>query len=309
MELKKHLLKFNGIESYIPYYEIVGKKDGPTIFISGGMHGDEINGVYILGEFMRWFNIEVDLDDFAGRIILLPVLNVLAFESGQRVSPIDSKDLNRQFGETKIETFSEYLAAELTKSFFIECELGVDIHDSGSIAQFIPHSRIHKDDAIDCISCSRNLAKVFGTKYTLEREGEDKMMAVAMNNLHNISIITVEIGGLKQVHPEAKSIGVTGLKNVLIAQGMMKGDLIIPHDQIVITERSRYKSEFSGYINLNIALGDYINYGDLIGNSYNPLTNQWEDILAIDSGMVFSLWSNNIIAEDAVAYSLIESTE
>jgi uncharacterized protein len=38
---------YDSTEMYIPVEVIRGRKDGPTLFISAAIHGDEINGVEV----------------------------------------------------------------------------------------------------------------------------------------------------------------------------------------------------------------------------------------------------------------------
>jgi predicted deacylase len=65
---------------------------GPTILITAGIHGDEINGVEIVRQLIaRKIN-----KPKKGTIICIPILNVFGFLNMDRAFP-DGRDLNRSF--------------------------------------------------------------------------------------------------------------------------------------------------------------------------------------------------------------------
>src|SRR5690606_16671938 len=60
------------------------KVDGPTILLSGGMHGDEVNGV----EVVRRMIVEKLFDKLKyGTVIATPLLNVYGFINFSRAVP------------------------------------------------------------------------------------------------------------------------------------------------------------------------------------------------------------------------------
>ena len=72
------------------------KEPGPTILITGGIHGDEINGVEIVRKLIaNGYN-----KPEKGMIICIPVVNVFGFLSLRREFP-DGRDLNRVFPGSK----------------------------------------------------------------------------------------------------------------------------------------------------------------------------------------------------------------
>jgi predicted deacylase len=72
------------------------KDPGPTILITGGIHGDEINGVEIVRQIVaKGYN-----KPQKGMVICIPVVNVFGFLSLRREFP-DGRDLNRVFPGSK----------------------------------------------------------------------------------------------------------------------------------------------------------------------------------------------------------------
>src|SRR5437763_423301 len=69
-----------------------GKKNGPVLLISGGLHGDEVNGIEIIRRMMRQELVQPDV----GTVIAIPLLNIYGFLNFNRELP-DGKDANRSF--------------------------------------------------------------------------------------------------------------------------------------------------------------------------------------------------------------------
>lgn len=293
MELKKIEVK-NGVKTLeVPYYEFVGKKDGPSVFISAGMHGNEINGVYLVGKFIEWTRKELQSEKLGGRILIFPVLNPEAFSAKSRVSPVDWKDLNRQFNIESPGSISEQLAYDLRHKYFKSCQMGIDIHDSGNYAVYTPHARIHISDEDNCVSCTRNMARIFGTEYILEREGDKRMMAVSLNEKLNTPVITVEIGGRQILHPHILDIGLKGIMNVLYSNGMLDGSLNLPKKQYLVSNRYLVRSLKSGFITFKVDLGQHVQKGEIIGEMYYPIEQESVYIKSPIDGRVFSIWADN----------------
>ena len=83
-----HKLNFNMAKLYtstvveVPVIIERGRKAGPVVLLSGGIHGDEINGV----ETVRQLIAKKINKPVAGTIIAIPVLNIFGFLSWQSCS-------------------------------------------------------------------------------------------------------------------------------------------------------------------------------------------------------------------------------
>ena len=76
----------NEITSYIS-----DKKSKKYIYLMGGVHGDEVEGVYVVDKLMKWLEDDVDVDL---PLVVVPILNVDGYRSGSRVNS-HGVDLNR----------------------------------------------------------------------------------------------------------------------------------------------------------------------------------------------------------------------
>ena len=66
------LPKLYNTPTKLPIRIIRGKKDGPIVFVSAAIHGDELNGIEIIRR-LRKLSI---LNKLKGTLILVPIVNV-----------------------------------------------------------------------------------------------------------------------------------------------------------------------------------------------------------------------------------------
>lgn len=77
------------------------------LYLIGGVHGDEVEGVYVLNELFSWLKDEHSLNDMP--IVVIPILNVDGYKNQTRVNAhlvdlnrnLPTKDWTPQFKEAK----------------------------------------------------------------------------------------------------------------------------------------------------------------------------------------------------------------
>src|SRR6059058_5767663 len=107
---QRHLVKLPGAalakDEPRPVITVTGAKPGPTLFINAGVHGGEypaIEAVIRLGKTL-------DPAAIAGTVILLPVLNLPAFQTRTPfVCPVDNVNPNRVFPGDLDGSYSEQM--------------------------------------------------------------------------------------------------------------------------------------------------------------------------------------------------------
>lgn len=305
--MQRMILKIeDGVHSVeIPYYILGDLESHKSIFFSGGVHGDEINGVLaakIALDVVKNYEDENKLD---GKVIVIPVMNPSGFYLGKRVVSFDGKDLNRSFGKDITQNFSDLIAQKITEEIFMKTNMGVDFHDAGEGSILLPHVRIHIDDQHDCISCSRELGGYFGSKYILERKGNPHMLAVALKRSYNIPVITVEMGGDQYLEPGLEESISRGVRNMLIATGMVDEKPEIPEETYVINKRVILQSKYAGVLHLDVDIGDKVIEGEEIGNLYDPVSDRNLTIRSPKKGLIFSRWPNNLMPSGRTIISVV----
>ncbi|MBI4159427.1 succinylglutamate desuccinylase/aspartoacylase family protein [Candidatus Woesearchaeota archaeon] len=296
---KGHLeINLDSLKIKIPVFIISGVKDGPTAFISAGMHGDEVNGIHIVKKIKE----SITPESLSGRLVIVPVVNTLGFKESKRTVPLDDQDLNRQFNKNNPKTASELIAHAFFEEVVRKCDFGIDCHDSNAENILLPHSRVLSRKEAPEIA---ELSRIFGTDLILEREGKEGMLAIEAYREYKIPVLTVEIGGGVKVWDKYVLEGIRGIKNVLIYKKMLNGLIDVPIRQFVLDYRYGYKAPFSGILDVKIELGDAVNEGEIIATLYDPENDREKEIKAEHPGVVFSVRLKSKIDADEVMFSVL----
>ena len=101
---------------------------GPTVLLMSGVHGDEYEGQIALTKLCYELNVE----DIAGRIIIMTMANYPAAAAGLRTSPIDEGNLNRTFPGNPLGTPTEAIADYIEEVLLPMCDYFFDFHSGGS---------------------------------------------------------------------------------------------------------------------------------------------------------------------------------
>ncbi|ADD06827.1 succinylglutamate desuccinylase/aspartoacylase family protein / PKD domain protein [Natrialba magadii ATCC 43099] len=113
-----------GTEKETTVYVTDAEADGPTVFVIGGVHGNETAGYIAAEEIAEW---TID----AGTLVTLPRADVVAIDRGTRVDD-DGIDLNRQFPEGS-EPQTELAEAIWDLVVNLDPAVIVDLHESRGI--------------------------------------------------------------------------------------------------------------------------------------------------------------------------------
>ena len=106
----------------IPVEIIRGKEEGPVLFVSAALHGDEINGTEIIKRLLNR-NIYKNLK---GTLIAVPIVNVFGFNSRSRYLP-DRRDLNRSFPGSREGSLASRLAYLFMKEVVKKCMVPIPL--------------------------------------------------------------------------------------------------------------------------------------------------------------------------------------
>src|SRR3954471_10486294 len=113
----------------VPLYVACSGRPRQTIVAIGGTHGDEYEGPVGLK------NLIGDLDPdrlAAGRLIVIPVLNVPAFRAARRDSPLDGENMNRVFPGDAAAAIPQPIPRFVTDEVLPRADVVVDLHSGGA---------------------------------------------------------------------------------------------------------------------------------------------------------------------------------
>lgn len=133
--------RYDYSDASIPIKVIHGKKEGPVLFISAAVHGDELNGIEIIKRLSKHKLIR----KLQGTLILVPIVNIFGFQHQARYLP-DRRDLNRVFPGSREGSIGARLAHSFIENIVSRSNFGVDLH-TGAIHRFnLPQIRANLDD-------------------------------------------------------------------------------------------------------------------------------------------------------------------
>lgn len=268
----------------IPIEVIRGKLDGPTLFISAAIHGDEINGVEIIKRLLA----RKALKRLRGTLILAPIVNVFGFNNKSRYLP-DRRDLNRSFPGSKTGSLASRVANIFMKEVVSKCTHGIDLHTGAIHRANLPQIRACLDDAE-----TKKLATKFGVPVVIHAGTRDGSLREAARR-KNVKILLYEGGQALRFEEGPIKTGLAGCLSVMKEIGML------PLNQATIPDPSAQKQVFiakdsfwvrapsSGSFHAKKRLGSAVKEGDLLATISDPFGGNPTHVVSPYPGIVIGL--------------------
>ncbi len=247
----------------MPVYVIRGKKEGPVLFISAAIHGDEILGSEII---RRLLNNRL-LKKIRGSLLAVPVVNVYGFINRSRYLP-DRRDLNRFFPGSKTGSLASQLASIFMEEIVANSTHGIDLHTGSNHRTNLPQIRASLDH-----EDTLKMALSFGAPIIINSNVKDGSLRQAVKE-QEIPMLLYESGEALRYDENAIKSGIRGIISVMRYLGMIPEQKVKKRKEIepVIARSSFWiRAELSGIFNTRINLGDMINEGDVMGMISGPL--------------------------------------
>src|SRR5512134_1814301 len=131
----------NATRMNLPVHVVHGREKGPVFFLSGVVHGDEIQGL----EIVRRVLAHDALNNMAGTLLAVPIVNAFGFLNHSRYMP-DRRDLNRSFPGSDQGSLASLLADLFLREVVLRANYGIDLHTAGLHRSNLPQIRIAPDE-------------------------------------------------------------------------------------------------------------------------------------------------------------------
>jgi hypothetical protein len=259
----------------IPVHVIRGKKDGPRLFVSAAIHGDEINGVEIIRRLLK----KSRLKRLHGTLIAIPVVNIHGFVQQTRYLP-DRRDLNRSFPGKKKGSLAARLAYTFMSEIVEKCTHGIDLHTGAIHRSNLPQIRANLDDPD-----TAQLAKAFSVPVMLNSKIRDGSLREAASEL-GIPMLLYESGEALRFDEVSIRAGIRGIMKVMIELGMLPKPSKVSraHKKTTIAQGSLWvRSPSSGIVGTQVTLGAQVSEGQQLGVISDPFSNGDKTDTAIKS--------------------------
>ncbi len=277
-----------------PVFVARGTREGPTLCVTAGIHGDEINGTEIARRSFSW----IDPQLLSGTVVVFPMVNAAGVRTGNRYMQ-DRRDLNREFPGRENGSVTAIIAYMLYTEITQNCNYLIDLHTGSFSRTNHPQIRVTSDDprALD-------LARHFGVGIVVISDGPKGSLRREANDMGIPSII-YEAGEPSRFDLDQIAAGVRGIDSVMAYLNMVEGpeQIEVPESRIYTrTTWIRVPSGSGGYFFPTIELGNRVKKGDRLGTIVDPLTDRQTSIEATSEGEVIGMAMAQIVLS---GYALI----
>jgi len=269
-----------------------GVADGPRVWLSAAVHGDELNGVEIIRQVLE----QIDARKIRGAVLAVPIVNVYGFINQSRYLP-DRRDLNRSFPGNDTGSLASRLAHLFMTEIVEHSTHGIDLHTGSNHRTNLPQIRADLRDPE-----TRRIAEAFSAPVMMHSQTRDGSLRESATRLGK-QVLMFEAGEPLRFDFEAVSLGVRGILRVLSELGMRrKTKQRKAPETVEVTKSTWIRARRSGILRIQVNLGDHVERkqslgfitdvfgentttvrapcaGVVIGYTNNPLANQGDGIL------------------------------
>jgi predicted deacylase len=269
---------YSGMNVRIPIQICRAKQDGPTVFITAALHGDEINGTGVIRQIIHEGTFQL----IRGSVILVPVLNLLAFERHSRYLP-DRRDLNRCFPGMDTGSQASRMARHIFDEIVARSDYGIDLHTAALRRTNYPNVRADLQDP----QVAR-IAKAYGSEIILDSKGpKGSLRREACQQ--GCPTIVMEGGEVWKVEPAIVESAIKGIVNVLRELEMLEGSPEIARHQMVLTKTKWLRAESGGFLQFHVKPGDAIEANQPIATNTNLLGVEKSTLYSPYAGVVLGM--------------------
>ena len=263
---------------------VIAKGSGPTVLLTGGVHGDEYEGPVALARLAR----EIDPDQVRGRIIIVPTMNHPAFVAGTRTSPIDGINLNRTFPGKRDGTATEMIAHYITTELLPRADCLIDLHAGGSSLQYLPTLLAPRWNDPAKAARTEALVAAFGAENVTYFDsiralsGEDRVIGNFADQ-NGVDFLTGEFGGGSTVNLSGLATAERGVRGVLSYLGVLPAAALPERSsrRFVMDDPGLYAfADRRGFFEPKYALGETLAAGALAGLIHD-IDRPWSEPLPV----------------------------
>ena len=262
-----------------------GVAPGPTLCLTAGVHGDEVNGV----EVVRRVAEEIDASALKGTLISVPIVNLSAVRRGSRYLP-DRRDLNRYFPGRPGGSSASRIAYRFFDNVIRRCDDLVDIH-TGSFHR----SNLHQVRADLSLPAVLDLARGLGAEIVVHNPGRKGTLRGAAVDA-GVPAVTVEAGEPARLSIMEVQKSVESIRRLMVHLGMLPGDGgSAPTSQTIYYRSMWVRADGGGILVSEVALGQQVSRGETLGTITDPLSSRRHVLRAPSAGRVIGMAFDQLV--------------
>lgn len=259
---------YSGRDISIPVFIWRGLKEGPTVFVTAAVHGDEINGTGAIRRIIRERPFELT----AGTLVLVPVVNMPGFERHTRYLP-DRRDLNRSFPGSRDGSSASRLAWSFFSQLIKHCDYGIDLHTAAVRRTNFPNVRADMSN-----ERLAPFARAFGAELIVSGGGPKGSLRSSACKIGCPTLI-LEAGEVWKVEPIVVDYATFGIINCLRYLGMVEGEPIKPSYQIETDATKWIRAAKGGFLEFHVSPGEIVKQDEPIATN-TDLTGSYQSVIS-----------------------------
>jgi uncharacterized protein len=277
----------------VPVIVMNGRGPGPVLCLTAALHGDELNGI----EVVRRVLDEIDIEELNGAVIGVPIVNIQGFYRGTRYLP-DRRDLNRYFPGNPKGSSATRMAHSMFTEVISHCSALIDLHTGSLNRTNLPQVRAD----LRSPQVTR-MTQAFGATVVLHGAGDKGSLRRAANEA-GIPAVTFEMGEPMRVQQEQVEHGAKAIETLMYALGMTKQRRYWGDPEPVYYASKWVRVDNGGILFSDVALGERVSEGELLGVVTDPISNQQHRIYAPTGGRILGMALNQVVLPGFAAYRI-----
>lgn len=286
MEMLEFNYKNSGDVIRFPVGTIYGKEEGPTLVVIGGMHGSEFCGIQ---GAIDLFN-KVEPDKLKGTLIIGTIYNMSAFinHTGFLV-PEDGKNPMSTFPGRLDGTYGEVMAHHFNENILSKADYIIELHGGDIPEALTPFVFALQtgDDALD--QKIKDMAMAYNIPLVINAPSKPSTKsggAFSKAVQRGIPSILTESGQQGILDMDDAKVHLTGLLNVMIKLGMLKGEIVDTAKRIQLEFHGAIRNEIPGMWYPFVKLNQRVLKDQVVGEIRDYFGKKIADIKAPIDGIV-----------------------
>ena len=260
----------------LPVHVVHGAEDGPVIFLSGAIHGDEIQGVEIIRRILK----HPALLKLKGTLLAVPIVNSFGFLNHTRYMP-DRRDLNRCFPGSDRGSLASLVADIFFREVVLRCQYGIDFHTAALHRTNLPQVRLAPDEPE-----LLKLAQAFAPPVILISKLREKSLRLSAGEA-GVKVLLYEGGEALRFDEVSIDAAVKGSLRVMAHLGMIEAAPQKLVADTVFSDASAWvRAPESGILHTTRRIGDRVGQREVVGVVADPLGTASVPLIAEDDGII-----------------------
>jgi len=293
-----------GTPIQITRQSFTGRRGNPRVSFLAGLHGDELEGVYLchrLIQYLRGLQAR-EPEALRGTVHIYPAVNPQALGAATRLSPFFASDMNRQLGDKNGHSLPAQACQKLLDSLRNSSDCVVDLHASNLHLRELAQIRIIEEFDRKLIP----LALRTNTDLIWVHPASGVFESTFGYNLNRAKIPTlvVEAGICLRIDDALCDQVLNGMIHLLHHLGVLataEGAPEVKEPMLVHpSEVHQVQAEHAGLFVARARLGQMLEAGDILGEVVDPLRGEVvEEAVAPEAGLLFTLREHPVTYQGA----------